>query len=140
MKVKGLAALLGFQKKLEQLPRAVRQTEEAIMRAWLDRARKGFDAETNPYGARWRPRVNSGTSRPVLTGPRKKLRQLKLVRTTGHGWKITSAGKSYLKFHQKGTKRMVARKVFPDEGRLPREWRSAAQKIYRAQLKKHFAR
>jgi hypothetical protein len=138
VKTRGLAKLLKFSKQLQSLPQAVRQTEEAIMRDWLKKARDGFDNETDPYRRRWAKRVHATTSLPVLTGPRKRLRNLKLARTAGHGWKITSAGKEYLKFHQKGTSRMVARRIFPDAGRLPREWRSAAQRIYRQKLREHF--
>ncbi len=80
---------------------------------------KTFDAETNPYGVSWQPLIYRPTPPPMLnlTGDGRRSLQ---VNTTDAG--VTAVfTKPYMRFHQTGTKYMVARKILPT-GLWPTRW------------------
>ncbi len=80
----------------------------------------GFRSETDPYGDKWKDRADGSTDRQILTQT-SELRRSWNSTVRPSGFRIKSA-KSYAKHHQYGTRRMVARKMVPDNGNLPPEW------------------
>lgn len=123
-------ALTGDFAKLNQLAAKLAgapKVLEAAARNMADEAlslvAQGFDAEQDPDGVPWKPlkkrigKILQDTGRLKASWHRISVNQT--------GFKI-AAGAEYAKYHQHGTRRMVARKQVPDSGgRLPRKWEQA---------------
>lgn len=78
-----------------------------------------FDERRAPDGSPWAPRKQPTGTWPLLEKTRKMRRSFKVMATASQ-LKVLNAA-PYLKFHQEGTSRMVARPVLPGAG-LTREW------------------
>lgn len=110
-------ASLGASEDLLKLSKALAQAAKAEISA-------GFRAEADPYGKPWKERESGDTSRALLvqTGRMKRsFTSQQRPRITPAGFTIRSAV-DYAKHHQRGTKKMAARKMVPDTGRLPESW------------------
>ena len=86
---------------------------------------RGFNEQRDPYGVAWQPRkplkgwaaMAFGLlqdNHPLLNKTGAMIRSL-TARATSNGVVMRIIG--YAKFHQSGTSKMVARKIFPDPGR-----------------------
>jgi len=83
---------------------------------------EGFGRESDPYLRRWAPKkVPDG--RRILRGKTNRLVTWRKAFVNQHGYRIESTA-PYGGYHQKGTSRMVARKMVPDRNLAPR-WSSA---------------
>lgn len=96
---------------------------EQIAEEMVNLSAKGFKKKADPYGARWAPRVrttkrNAGKNLLVATGVMRDSVSATHTATTA----TVQYGQSYAQFHQDGTSKMVARKLVPDEGRIPDTW------------------
>jgi phage gpG-like protein len=102
--------------------------------AHLKAIARQFERERNPYGVRWRPKQKPD-GRKTLRGPTGKLRRFRKITVNQHGYRVGSEA-PYLRYHQKGTSRMVARKVIPDEQRIPGELAREFKRIYAKRMKR----
>lgn len=93
-----------------------------------------FDRERNPYGVRWRPKKKPD-GRKTLRGPTGRLRRFHKITVNQYGYRVGSEA-PYLRYHQKGTSRMVARKVIPDEQRIPGELTREFKRIYAKRMRR----
>ncbi len=104
---------MGTKQQLLMLSKALAQAAKSNIST-------GFRFETDPYGDKWKERADGSTDRQILTQT-SELRRSWNSTVRPSGFRIKSA-KSYAKHHQYGTRRMVARKMVPDNGNLPPEW------------------
>jgi len=89
-----------------------------------------FDSGMNSYGTPWKPLLPQTVRRKK--GDARILRRTDALSAAtiarpmgGAGVEIVSL--DHGNFHQTGTKHMVARKILPDGGTLPRPWAEAIQ-------------
>jgi hypothetical protein len=117
-----------IQPRYSGLPRALRQLPRGKVRAVAARAierevvqliDERFVARAAPDATPWAPRKQPTGTWPLLEKTGKMRRGFKVMASATQ-LKVTQT-QDYLKYHQKGTERMVARPVFPDAG-LPAEW------------------
>lgn len=97
-----------------------------------------FSAEKDPYSRSWKPRVEDGDGHPILddTG---KLKGSLVVKANKKDMTIQASYKDRkAALHQRGTKKMPARKVLPDSGRLPKGWKKEFADIVRRKMKELF--
>lgn len=80
-----------------------------------------FGRESDPWGNRWAPKKKPD-GRPILRGETNRLVSWRKAFVNQHGYRIESRA-PYSRYHQTGTRKMVARKMVPD-GRLPPRWAS----------------
>jgi hypothetical protein len=87
-----------------------------------------FDAGNDPYGRAWAPlrpsTLRAGRTPPPLTNTRAMRDGLTVAPLSGGGIGVSFASPTPAVFHQKGTSRMVARKILP-EGTMPKTWNAA---------------
>jgi phage gpG-like protein len=95
----------------------------------------GFRAETDPYGVPWAPRKKvSGwaamafghidNGHPLLDDTGAMINSLTVRYSRGT---VLMRIKGYAKFHQSGTRNMVARKIFPDQSQGLGKWAQPIQ-------------
>jgi phage gpG-like protein len=127
-----------WQKQLASVPELLSQMSRDMGEEALELIAEGFATETDPYGKRWQDKkVDDGRS--ILVGKTARLRR---------GWHLQRYGRSgftiapsvnYAGFHQKGTKRMVARMMVPSRSRgMPPKWRTAMNSVAQAHFAAHF--
>lgn len=80
-----------------------------------------FSRESDPYFRRWAPKKKPD-GRPILRGETNRLVTWRKAFVNQHGYRVESTA-PYSRYHQSGTKRMVARKMVPDRN-LPPRWSS----------------
>jgi len=137
--------LTGDFRKLETLRRKVaalkdkslqRVISQNLAQEVLELIAEGFAQQRDPYGAGWRPKKRSD-GRSILVRQGRLRRSFTLTRVNSTGFRIGSSV-SYGSYHQTGTRRMVARKMVPDDGRLPPSWERAIRKTITEILEDHF--
>lgn len=84
---------------------------------------RGFNEQRDPYGSAWASRKDKRGSWPILDRQTSRSAVLSL-RTTSSARGLRSTIKYYMRFHQSGTKYMVARKIFAEESRGFGLWRA----------------
>lgn len=89
---------------------------------------EGFGRESDPFGNRWAPKKRPD-GRAILRGETNRLVQWRKAFVSQHGYRVTSTA-PYARFHQTGTKRMVARKMAPTGNRLPANWSSEFRGVF----------
>lgn len=102
--------------------------------AHLKAISRQFERERNPYGIRWRKKQKPD-GRKTLQGPTGRLRRFHKITVNQYGYRVGTDA-PYLKYHQKGTSRMPARKVIPDENRIPGELAREFRKIYTRRMRR----
>lgn len=87
----------------------------------------GFQQQRDPYGVPWAPRKPSkaDNGHKLLDDTGRMINSL-TSRPTANG--VTLRILDYAKFHQSGTRFMVARKVFPDPGQGLGMWREPIER------------
>jgi hypothetical protein len=80
---------------------------------------RGFREQRNPYGAPWAPRKDPRGTWPILD---KTGAGIDSLTASSYGGAVRLRIRGYFKFHQGGTKLMVAREVFPDPDRGLGTW------------------
>lgn len=101
---------------------------EHVRRAVHDECLAGFIEQRDPYGTPWTRRIDKRGTWPLL---QKTGRGVESIRSSASGGRVSIRIIGYMKFHQGGTSRMVARKFFPDPERGLGNW---AEPIRRASL------
>lgn len=82
--------------------RSLRELADNLAEETLDLIAEGFQAETDPYGNKWKPKVFAD-GRQVLVGRTTRLRRgWKRKRVSARGFTVT-ASVVYAKYHQGGT-------------------------------------
>lgn len=108
------------------------------LRALID---EEFETATDPRGIRWAPRVPHRQDRgwPLLqkTGEMRRSFTVDVggPRMTFRNSAVSEQGRPYPFFHQRGTVKMVARKILPDRYLSPK-WRAAMRKVTALTLEK----
>lgn len=101
------------------------------LRALID---EEFETSTDPRGIRWAPRVPhpQNGSWPLLDKSGQMRRSFSVdvngPRMVFRNQAVSEQGRPYPFFHQKGTVKMVARKLLPDRYLSPK-WRAAMKKV-----------
>jgi hypothetical protein len=117
-----------IQPRYGAIPRRLRELQRGEIRRAASRAieqsvseliQNQFDERRAPDGTPWAPRKQPTGTWPLLEKSRKMRRSFKVM-VSASQLKILNAA-PYLKFHQEGTSRMVARPVLPGAG-LTSEW------------------
>jgi hypothetical protein len=123
----GAADLAARLAELAKIPSRV----AARVASDIDAQLKGeFDHGVNAYGNAWKPllpqtiRRKRGDAR-ILRRTDQLSAETGAKPAAGAGIEITSL--DYGSFHQTGTSRMVARKILPDGGALPKPWTESIQ-------------
>jgi phage virion morphogenesis protein len=126
-----LRELQALKTKLDALrPQSLAKLSKKLAKETLNLIEEGFRDQSDPYGNRWaalkaprrrgkaRGRTRGGHRILSDTGGLKRFR---VQRADGAGFKI-AATVDYAVYHQSGTRKMVARRVVPDESGLPPAW------------------
>jgi hypothetical protein len=98
---------------------------------------EGFGRESDPYGKPWAPKKRPD-GRRTLRGKTNRLVKWRKTFVNQHGYGIASAA-PYARHHQRGTSRMVARKMVPD-ARIPRRWSSAFSAVFHKRVNRALRR
>lgn len=131
-------SLKRWQQQLGSVDKVLANMSAAMAEEALELVAEGFATQTDPYGKPWKEKsVDDGRS--ILVGKTARLRR---------GWHKLNSGRSgftispsvdYAGFHQRGTKRMVARMMVPSRSRgLPAKWRNALNAVAVEHLAAHF--
>ncbi len=123
----GLRDLADRLAQLEGIPSRIAGEVAAKISASLQ---SQFDGGVNAYGNAWKPLLPQTVRRKG--GDSRILRRTDALSaatvakpTAGAGIEISTL--DYGRFHQTGTKHMVARKILPDGSALPKPWSEAIQ-------------
>lgn len=98
---------------------------------------RGFARQQDPYGTPWVPRKKPGDGHPTLNKTGAMKRAFTVLHDTVRGV-IFHNTKPYTEYHQDGTPKMVARKMFPDKGGLPTAWLATWDRVGMAAIAKFF--
>ena len=122
--------LARWEQKLDRLasPQLRFEIADGMADAALGLVAETFGREADPYGNHWKPKKNPD-GRPILRGKTGRLVQWRKQFVNQHGYRISSAA-PYARFHQSGTKRMVARRMAPTGTRLPAKWSSEFRGVF----------
>jgi hypothetical protein len=116
-----MAGLSAFIQRLERL--AAADVKGRVLARVRDAAHaeavRGFVDQRDPYGRSWAPRKDKRGTWPILRKTGAGLDGL-TARVVGDRVVMRIAG--YFKFHQSGTRFMVARMVFPEPARGLGTW------------------
>lgn len=129
---------LDLGKKLRALERDGKTVARVALASRVrDLIEEGFIRETDPTFHKWAPRKDS-KPHPILTksgamrrGFEIDLRGALIVTSNV----VSDKGRPYPLFHQKGTKKMTARRVLPVRG-LPSHWKADFDRTTRAALER----
>lgn len=105
--------------------------EEAI-----ELVKEGFENERDPYGKPW-AKLKRRTGR-ILQDTGRLKGSYNRVYANRTGFKIAT-GVKYAQYHQRGTARMVARRMVPN-ATLPAEWRKRFVEVAGLVLEAHFTK
>lgn len=124
-------------KRLDGAPKVLEIAARNMSDEALVLVADGFRRETDPYGDAWKKlKVRRGK---ILQDTGRLRASWHRVRVSRSGFRI-AAGATYAKFHQDGTRRMVARMMVPRSGRLPKRWRDAMTEAAEEAFEAHFGR
>lgn len=89
---------------------------------------EGFAKESDPFGRRWAPKKRDD-GRPILRGETNRLVQYRKAFVNQHGFRVESRA-PYARYHQTGTRKMVARPMVPVGNRLPPKWTNEFRGVF----------
>ena len=101
-----------------------------------------FKSKTGPRGHRWKHRTRH-YEHPILdeTGEMKRGWSSAPVRVTAKGFSISNrAGGGKAKYHQTGTERMPARRVYPIDGTTPKVVHAEFKRIIKRAQKRQMSK
>lgn len=130
----GYRQLGQFKTTLKRTDQLLLMTSRELAKEGLRLIDEGFEKRQDPLGHKWKRRKKRYPW-PILN------KTLALRR----GWKTESNQHAfkfinptfYTVFHQKGTRKMVARKMVPDRSLSPK-WRARMHKVWLKQARKHY--
>jgi phage gpG-like protein len=94
-----------------------------------------FKTSSDPWGKRWAPKKRDN-GKPTLIDT-SSMRRSFFVSVSGTKIKIINSAE-YSGYHQSGTSKMVARKMVPDTGAMPRKWEPRLRKVAKSGVTKYF--
>jgi hypothetical protein len=112
--------------------RAAFEIADGMAEAALGLVAEGFSREADPFGNRWAPKKRDD-GRRILRGETNRLIQFRKQFVNQHGFRVTSLA-PYARYHQSGTRRMVARPMVPRGNRLPAKWSSEFRGVFIARM------
>lgn len=102
-----------------------------------------FRSATDPTGKPWAPlkRRRRGQQRrgKPLNGITGRFARSFVVLPSVHGFTV-STPREHARFHQSGTRKMVARQIVPSGGQLTDKWRGAIDKTTDTEMRAFFAK
>lgn len=107
------------------------QIADAMTDVALGLVAEEFGHEQDPFGNRWAPKKKDD-GRPILRGETNRLVSWRKAFVNQHGYRIASKA-PYAKYHQYGTRKMVARPMVPNR-RLPARWASEFRGVFIARM------
>jgi phage gpG-like protein len=129
------AKLGDWSTRLSGAPTVLQQISRNMAQEGLALIAHGFRSETDPYGKPWKQLKSREGKILADTG---RLRASWHIKRIDHAGFLIAAGVTYAKFHQEGTRNMVARRQVPANGKLPVTWRDAfvevAEEVIRKRL------
>jgi hypothetical protein len=122
--------LATWQRKIERIssPQVAFEIADGMADAALGLIAEGFGREQDPFGNRWAPKKRPD-GRAILRGKTNRLIQWRKAFVNQHGYRVTSTA-PYARYHQSGTRRMVARRMAPTSNRLPAHWSSEFRGVF----------
>lgn len=131
------AKLSEWQKTIETTPSVLADISRIGAEELLDLVQQGFDAESNPYGDRWKPKKRDD-GRAILVGKTARLRRGWHTKKSDKGGFTIAPSVSYAAFHQRGTKRMSKRMMVPQRSSgLPPKWKQALIEVNALVMREH---
>lgn len=109
-------------------PRTAFEIADEMADVALGLVAQNFANQADPFGNRWAPKKRPD-GRPILRGETNRLVQWRKAFVNQHGYRVTSAA-PYARYHQTGTRRMVARRMVPTGNRLPSLWASEFRGVF----------
>lgn len=126
-----------FQTQLRKAPDSVlKKVSRQLAAETLDRVKEGFRSERDPYSKKWKEK-KVDDRRKVLSGRTGRLKQYQ-VKSLGTQSFTVGPIVNYARYHQTGTRYMVARKMVPDERGIPKSWERDFEEIIVEVLEDHF--
>jgi len=99
---------------------------------------EGFERETDPTGHPWAPRKPPTGGWPLLQLTRKMFRSFIVAvssrKVVVKNTALSAQGRPYPLFHQRGTRKMQARRMVPSKG-MPSRWRAEIDRAVARALK-----
>lgn len=126
-----------FRAKFRRTPALLEALSVNVGEEFLGLVQDGFREERDPWGRGWKKPKAVPDGRPLLVGKTTRLRRSWHIERTARGVITIASGVVYAKYHQTGTRRMVARKMVPDD-ELPPAWNAALQETAQEVLSRHF--
>ena len=128
--VKPTSALKKLAANLRRAPQAIRRDVAARLRTEVKRlVDQGFITKLDPYGSRWKPPQDGGTTMQRTGRLRKGF--VVAAKPDGSGIQLLIQNKQeYAQWLQAGTAKMEPRRMVPDDGPLPQGWRDMIQRAY----------
>jgi phage gpG-like protein len=126
-----------LRKKLERTPRLLEQAGEAVGEEFIGLIQDGFRRSRDPFGHSWAAKKHPD-GRAILVGRTTRLRRSWHLERSARGVITVASGVVYATFHQTGTRRMVPRKMVPDDA-LPPDWNAALTETVQDLLSHHFS-
>lgn len=111
----------------------LREIAQNLAEESINLVREGFDGASDPYGGGW---AATRRGNKPLHGPTGALRTSYSIRSAGSRGFVIGSGVGYANYHQRGTSRMVARKMVPDDD-IPGAWRAAYDDVAEDILEDH---
>ena len=93
---------------------------------------EGFGREADRFGKAWAPKKRPDGN-PILRGKTGRLSKFRKGAVSPSGYRV-GTNAEYFKYHQRGTRRMKARRMVPNR-RLPPRWVSEFRDIYSAAMR-----
>lgn len=94
-----------------------------------------FRTSSDPWGGKWAPKKRDN-GKPTLIST-SNMRRGFFVSVVGPKIKIVNSA-AYSGYHQSGTSKMVARKMVPDTGAMPRKWEPRLRKVAKNGFTRYF--
>jgi phage gpG-like protein len=114
-----------------------RELLAAMADAALELVRQEFAMSRDPYGNPWAPPKKPRFGGPVLVKTGRMQGRIRR-RVSADAFTLVSPV-PYSGFHQSGTRRMVRRRIFPDDGSIPPEWTRTFERIAEEAVSKALA-
>ena len=119
------AGLQAIAAKLAAMPEHLPEMAKAIGEEAIDLVKQGFADRTDPYGAQWADKADGSAC--FLVGPTSNLKSGWHTKEVSAGEVTIGPSVYYGAFHQGGTRKMVARKMVPDDGAIPAQWEATIE-------------
>lgn len=138
IKVDGARDLARLQRQVKRAPRLLDAIGLQVGEEFLGLVQDGFREQRNPFGRAWAPKKRPD-GRAILVGRTTRLRRSWHLERTARGVITIASSVVYTPHIQHGTRRMVARKMIPDD-ELPPSWNAALNETAIELLELHFKR